>query len=61
LAPDKPLHHAWALALIGLAFSTGGAFTMWNFGPHCYSLAVIAMNPLCAWAGGRLGGQPALA
>lgn len=54
LAPDNPARHAWALAGIGLVFSIAGAAAMWKMGPPWYSLAVIAMNPLCAWAGAKL-------
>lgn len=57
LAPDRPSRHAWILAGIGLAFSTAGAIAMWRMGPPWYSLAVIAMNPLCAWAGARLAAR----
>ncbi|MDB5103651.1 MAG: hypothetical protein JWP91_1340 [Fibrobacteres bacterium] len=61
LAPDRPYHHAWALALIGVVFSTAGTVAMWKAGPPWYSLGVIAMNPLCAWLGGRFAARPALA
>jgi hypothetical protein len=54
LAPDRPALHAWILAGIGLVFSTAGAAAMWKMGPPWYSLAVIAINPLCAWAGAKL-------
>lgn len=57
LAPDRPALHAWILAGIGLLFSTAGAAAMWKMGPPWYSLAVIAMNPLCAWAGARLAAR----
>jgi hypothetical protein len=57
LAPDKPALHAWVLAGIGLVFSTAGAAAMWKMGPPWYSLAVIAMNPLCAWAGAKLAAR----
>lgn len=54
LAPDNPGLHAWALAAIGIILSIAGAGAMWKLGPPWYSLAVIAMNPLCAWVGARL-------
>jgi hypothetical protein len=57
LAPDFPERHAWALAGIGVAFSVAGAAAMWEMGPPWYSLAVIAINPLCAWAGARLAAR----
>jgi hypothetical protein len=55
LAPDRPMQHALALGAVGVVFSTAGAVAMWDAGPGWYSLAVIAIAPPCAWAGGRLG------
>lgn len=61
LAPDRPMQHALALGVVGLAFSIAGAVATWGrgpeFGPAGYSLAVIAIVMPCAWAGGRLGGM----
>ena len=57
LAPDFPARHAWALAGVGLVISIAGAFAMVELGPLWYALAVIAMNPLCAWAGARLAAR----
>jgi surface polysaccharide O-acyltransferase-like enzyme len=58
LAPDRPMQHALALGVVGLAISTAGAVATWNagsaFGPKWYPLAVIAIALPCAWAGGRL-------
>ena len=54
LAPARPMRHALALGVVGLAISTLGAATMWEFGPAWYSLANIAIAMPCAWAGGRL-------
>ena len=58
LAPDRPVQHALALGVVGLAISTAGAVATWNagpaFGPKWYPLAVIAIALPCAWAGGRL-------
>ena len=57
LAPDRPMQHALALGIIGLAVSIAGAVAMWDAGPAWYSLAVIAIAMPCAWAGGRLHGM----
>jgi surface polysaccharide O-acyltransferase-like enzyme len=58
LAPDRPMQHALALGVVGLAISIAGAAATWNagptFGPKWYPLAVIAIALPCAWAGGRL-------
>ena len=62
LAPDRPMQHALALGVVGLALSTVGAVATWNrgpaFGPHWYPLALIAIAMPCSWAGGRLLGVP---
>ena len=61
LAPDRPMTHALALGVMGLAVSILGAVVTWNrgpaFGPHWYPLALIALAMPCAWAGGRLRGM----
>ena len=54
LAPDRPMLHALALGIVGLAAGIAGAAIMWDAGPAWYSLAVIAIAIPCAWAGGRL-------
>jgi hypothetical protein len=58
LAPDRPMRHALAGGVVGLAVSIVGAAVTWNmgpaFGPHWYPLALIATALPCAWAGGRL-------
>ncbi len=62
LAPDRPMPHALALGVVGLAASIAGAVATWNagpaFGPHWYPLALIAIAMPCSWAGGRLLGVP---
>jgi hypothetical protein len=57
LAPNRPLLHSLVLGGIGLAFSIAGAVAFWHLGHVWYPLVVIAMAPLCAWLGGRLGEQ----
>ena len=60
LAPDRPMQHALALGVVGLAVSIVGAVVTWNrgpaFGPHWYPLALIALAVPGSWAGGRLRG-----
>jgi len=60
LAPDRPMAHALALGVVGLALSIAGAVAPWNrgpaFGPAWYPLALIAIAMPCAWVGGRLRG-----
>jgi len=58
LAPDRPMRHAMALGVVGLALSIVGAVMTWNrgpgFGPHWYPLALVAIAIPCAWLGGKL-------
>ena len=67
LAPDRPMQHALAGGVVGLALSIAGAVVTWNrgLGPHWYPLALVATAMPCAWVGGRLRlmqlrAQPAL-
>lgn len=56
LAPARPMRHALALGLVGVALATLGAIVMWELGPAWYSLANIAIALPCAWIGARLRG-----
>ena len=58
LAPNRPMLHALAGCVIGLALSLAGTVVTWNrgpeFGPHWYPLALIVLALPSAWAGGKL-------
>jgi hypothetical protein len=58
LAPNRPMAHALALGVVGLALSIAGVAANWNkgpeYGPKWFSLALIATALPCAWVGGRL-------
>jgi hypothetical protein len=58
LAPNRPMAHALAGGVVGLAVSIVGAAVTWNkgpaFGPHWYPLALVVLAMPQAWAGGRL-------
>ena len=58
LAPVRPMWHALALGVIGVAVGTVGAALTWNagpeFGPRWYPLAVIATAIPCTWFGAKL-------
>jgi hypothetical protein len=56
LAPDRPMQHAVALGVVGLALSILGAVATWNadFGPRWYPLALVVTALPCAWVGGKL-------
>ncbi len=56
-APSKPMQHALAGGVIGLALSIAGAAATWNrveMGPHWYPLALVATALPSAWVGGTL-------
>ena len=63
-APDRPMAHALALGIVGLALSIVGAVVTWNrgpaFGPHWYPLALVVLAMPQAWAGGRLHAMQSL-
>jgi hypothetical protein len=54
LAPGRPMQHALALGIVGLALSIAGAIGMRNAGHAWYPLALVALALPCAWAGGRV-------
>lgn len=58
LAPDRPVHHALVLGLIGLVLSTAAVVGTWNkgpeFGPRWYPLALVGLALPCALMGGLL-------
>ena len=58
LAPNRPMTHALALGVLGLAVSILGAAVTWNkgpaFGPHWYPLALVVLAMPQCWAGGKL-------
>lgn len=56
-APDRPMGHALAGGVVGLALSILGAVSTWKhveLGPHWYPLALVATALPCAWIGGRI-------
>jgi hypothetical protein len=59
LAPSRPMQHALAGGVIGLAVSIVGAVVTWNkgpaFGPHWYPVALVVLTMPTAWVGGRFG------
>jgi surface polysaccharide O-acyltransferase-like enzyme len=61
LAPDRPMQHALALGVVGIALTTVGMVMTWNrgpeFGPHWYPIALIIVSLPCAWLGGTLAGR----
>jgi hypothetical protein len=56
MAPNRPMQHALAGGLIGVALGTLGAVMTWNraLGPHWYPLALIVTALPTAWLGGKL-------
>jgi hypothetical protein len=53
LAPDRPMHHALALGVVGVLLGTAGAIAYWDQGSAWYPLTLIALTMPCAWLGGR--------
>ena len=58
LAPDRPMAHAMALGVVGVAISLAGlAYAQKQgpeFGPLWYSIAIVGISLPCAWIGGRI-------
>jgi hypothetical protein len=58
LAPSRPMAHATALGIVGIAFTVAAAIATWNrgpeFGPHWYPIALIVTALPCVWAGAKL-------
>jgi hypothetical protein len=58
LAPDRPMTHALALGVVGVALSLVGLIATWNAGPafgaKWYPIALVIVAIPCAWAGGKL-------
>lgn len=55
LAPSRPVAHAVALGLIGVALSTAATIATWNygpeFGPKWYTIGLVLISVPTAWAG----------
>ena len=56
IATDRPMGHALALGVVGLALGIAGAVSTRDAGPAWYPIALIVIAMPCAWAGGRLHG-----
>ncbi len=59
-APHRPMRHALALGLVGLALSLVGAsvaITSRALGPAWYPIALVLTALPCAWLGGALQAQ----
>jgi len=54
LAPDRPMHHAIILGIIGTIAATLGAVAGWNLSQHWYPIALIITGLPCTWLGGKL-------
>src|SRR5262245_9960833 len=54
LAPNRPMGHAVALGIIGVALGIVGEVATWDhgpeFGPRWYPIAIFAIPLPCAWA-----------
>ena len=56
LAPNYPMRHAFALGVLGLVISIGGAIVaaQQSLGPAWYTWASVVFTLPCAWLGGKL-------
>ncbi len=54
LAPSRPMAHAVALGLLGLAMNVAVSSTKWDAMPTWYIVIGVATTMLWAWLGGRL-------
>jgi hypothetical protein len=58
LAPERPMAHALAGGLVGLALSIAGVAANWNagpeYGPKWFAIAIVGIAIPCAWLGGKL-------
>jgi peptidoglycan/LPS O-acetylase OafA/YrhL len=59
LAPDRPMHHAWILAGIGLVAGLAGVVAYYTIGgaelgPAWYAISIPVEAIPCVWLGGRL-------
>jgi len=56
LAPKYPMRHAFALGVLGLVFSIGGALVaaQQSLGPAWYTWGLVVFTLPCAWLGGKL-------
>jgi peptidoglycan/LPS O-acetylase OafA/YrhL len=59
LAPDRPMHHAWILAGIGLVAGLAGVVAYYaiggaELGPAWYAISIPVEAIPCVWLGGRL-------
>lgn len=65
LAPTGPMRHVWVLAGIGAVLGLLGVLFTWNkgpeFGPHWFSLGIVATGVPSTWLGGVLHARALLA
>lgn len=54
LAPDRPMHHAVILGLIGIVAATLGTIVAWDLSSHWYPIALVITALPCTWLGGKL-------
>ena len=54
LAPSRPMRHAIALGLLGLAFNAMGTAARWEQAPVWYHALALALVMPYAWLGGWL-------
>jgi|SRR5215211_6619897 len=54
LAPNRPIRHAIALGIVGIALGILGAIATWGVTPAWFSISLVILGLPCVWLGGKL-------
>jgi hypothetical protein len=54
LAPNRPMRHAIALGVVGIALGILGATATWGMTPAWFSISLVILGLPCVWLGGKL-------
>jgi hypothetical protein len=54
LAPNRPMGHAIALGIVGIALGIAAAIATWGITPAWFSISLVILALPCVWLGGKL-------